>query len=520
MSKARGLLVRMPPGSGKTRRVWASLLRGKKGKERNNEIAHTLILTPNDKLERIWLRELALLTTNPRTENVIREIRAAGRADLRKLLQDNNISEPKFGTFRRHLRYKKFAKYRNLVLDEWHHIPLDVVDKCTAWLDGENAHAWYLGSTHVSKRIYFVSATPVNPVLEEELEQVVDHPKDDDAQRITEAIQRASVVMAAFLGKKVDVHGEFPKTVSRLAMNQITEGKYKWKYPKAGASPSSTSISDAQGLVASILRIEKLSWHQEYAYASGMVKTRSRAKPRRMYALVPRGSSRGSCFGFPYEVTWLVKGRSGNAALWLKDKHPRLAMLIDILCKENVLIRRSDGKLVPTGHKALIFCINQGVALGLARALQRAIEDTGGQIVRTSIRADSELLADEFCLPSTFPILVATEKLSESVDLHTQCKLIVHYQVPWSPLVLFQRVGRLTRLVQKDGRVLVNPGVRVAHVVVPWSVEEERINRVLRRIEMLHDHSLWPAGATVQEVVNALLGGGPSAQLALWRSKR
>ena len=79
--------------------------------------------------------------------------------------------------------------------------------------------------------------------------------------------------------------------------------------------------------------------------------------------------------------------------------------------------------------------------------------------------------------------------------MHWACKLLVQYELAWSPLRLFQRIGRLTR---RKGKVGYNRNVRVAHVVVPGSVEEERVNRLLRRIEFLAEQGLWPTAAAPQ----------------------
>lgn len=67
-------------------------------------------------------------------------------------------------------------------------------------------------------------------------------------------------------------------------------------------------------------------------------------------------------------------------------------------------------------------------------------------------------------------ILVVTDILSGSVDLHHACNLIVHYELPWSPLRLFQRIGRLTRLKTRGNRLMFNRDVRVGHVIIPGSV--------------------------------------------------
>jgi superfamily II DNA or RNA helicase len=46
------------------------------------------------------------------------------------------------------------------------------------------------------------------------------------------------------------------------------------------------------------------------------------------------------------------------------------------------------------------------------------------------------------------PILLATDAASEGLNLHRRCRLVINLDVPWTPLRLEQRVGRVDRLGQ------------------------------------------------------------------------
>ncbi len=43
-------------------------------------------------------------------------------------------------------------------------------------------------------------------------------------------------------------------------------------------------------------------------------------------------------------------------------------------------------------------------------------------------------------------VLITSDRLSESVDLHKSCNVLIHFDLDWSPLRLIQRVGRLWRI--------------------------------------------------------------------------
>ena len=49
-----------------------------------------------------------------------------------------------------------------------------------------------------------------------------------------------------------------------------------------------------------------------------------------------------------------------------------------------------------------------------------------------------------------FPeVLVASSVMAEGVDLHLDCRHVIHHDLDWNPSVLEQRTGRLDRLGSK-----------------------------------------------------------------------
>ncbi|MHB2020758.1 MAG: helicase-related protein, partial [Candidatus Xenobia bacterium] len=51
-----------------------------------------------------------------------------------------------------------------------------------------------------------------------------------------------------------------------------------------------------------------------------------------------------------------------------------------------------------------------------------------------------------FASPFGPDVLVATDELSEGIDLHNSCRLLVHYELDPSPIRTIQRQGRLRRV--------------------------------------------------------------------------
>ena len=55
-------------------------------------------------------------------------------------------------------------------------------------------------------------------------------------------------------------------------------------------------------------------------------------------------------------------------------------------------------------------------------------------------------VAAQFRLPGFPYVLITTDVLKEGEDLHTFCKNIYHYGIPWSPIDMEQRTGRIDRI--------------------------------------------------------------------------
>jgi len=84
------------------------------------------------------------------------------------------------------------------------------------------------------------------------------------------------------------------------------------------------------------------------------------------------------------------------------------------------------------------------------------------------------------------------------------------------PSHLFQiRRPDANHSLQTDKRGnLKYPDVKISHVVIPGSVEEERVNRLMRRIKHLCKEKLWPGDYVEEKLFKGLIGGGASYHLS------
>lgn len=77
-------------------------------------------------------------------------------------------------------------------------------------------------------------------------------------------------------------------------------------------------------------------------------------------------------------------------------------------------------------------------------------------------------------------VLLSSEVGSEGLDMQF-CDVIVNYDLPWNPMVVEQRIGRIDRIGQKSERV------HIFTLVVKNSIEEEIYDRLLSRINIFKE---------------------------------
>ena len=72
-------------------------------------------------------------------------------------------------------------------------------------------------------------------------------------------------------------------------------------------------------------------------------------------------------------------------------------------------------------------------------------------------------------------VLLSSEVGSEGLDMQF-CSSMVNYDLPWNPMVVEQRIGRIDRFGQKS------PIVNISNIIVRNSIQEEIYARLLDRI--------------------------------------
>ena len=93
-------------------------------------------------------------------------------------------------------------------------------------------------------------------------------------------------------------------------------------------------------------------------------------------------------------------------------------------------------------------------------------------------RETRERLTALFSTPFAPDILAASSVMGEGIDLHLECRYVIHHDLDWNPSVLEQRTGRLDRigaLAEKDGKIEVyEPYLAGTHDEKMYKVVKDR----------------------------------------------
>ena len=103
------------------------------------------------------------------------------------------------------------------------------------------------------------------------------------------------------------------------------------------------------------------------------------------------------------------------------------------------------------------------------------VSNAAGEI--ETLRQDRHNAATQFN-QADVRFLVSTEAAGEGIDLQENCSALIHVDLPWNPMRLHQRVGRLSRYGQKDPVDVVsvrNPDTVESRI---WDLLDQKLERI------------------------------------------
>ena len=194
-------------------------------------------------------------------------------------------------------------------------------------------------------------------------------------------------------------------------------------------------------------------------------------------------------------------------------------------------------RLLPPGESVLFFTEYKVTQAVLVDALWREFGENSASFINgdealpavitpsgalKSLR-ESRLAAKDRFNSGAVRFLVSTEAAGEGIDLQERCFRLIHVDLPWNPMRLHQRVGRLNRIGQKavvKVMLFQNPDTVESRI---WALLNEKLERIRRSInavaeepEDLHQLVLGVARPGMLDTVFSTADQVPRAKLEEW----
>jgi superfamily II DNA or RNA helicase len=148
---------------------------------------------------------------------------------------------------------------------------------------------------------------------------------------------------------------------------------------------------------------------------------------------------------FPGEKTMLT--RLCEEAELLAGKDSKLACFLDVL--HNSVLRANSNE------KVLIFTEYRATQDYLISALSSSFGKSRVASINGGLNRDERIAAITL-FEDTAQFLISTEAGGEGINLQKSCHIMFNYDLPWNPMRLIQRIGRLYRYGQKKKVAVFN----------------------------------------------------------------
>lgn len=225
-----------------------------------------------------------------------------------------------------------------------------------------------------------------------------------------------------------------------------------------------------------LIAMQKLASSSFAAIRSALQKRLdSVAKSKRDFELLKKKMAEAESYGSMDEVSSLEEElvAASRKLLLIEDEQPRLRTLLDSVA--NIASESKIERIIEllttqfAGRNVLLFTEYKATQSIVMSAIMREF----GERSVTFINGDNEIAVE---LPSgnTHPLrvqreeaaesfndgkvrfLVSTEAAGEGIDLQDNCFTLIHVDLPWNPMRLHQRVGRLYRYGQRKSVEVLN----------------------------------------------------------------
>jgi superfamily II DNA or RNA helicase len=150
----------------------------------------------------------------------------------------------------------------------------------------------------------------------------------------------------------------------------------------------------------------------------------------------------------------------------VSGKTARLLALVEELREER-----------PDDWRCIVFTTRRATQEAIGAALAEAGVAVG-YISGDSAEANQEAIAALKAAPPRVNVIVSTDAGAEGVNLQA-ANVLVNYDLPWNPMVVEQRIGRVQRLASAHATVVV------VNLVTAGTVEEQVVARLVEKLQLI-----------------------------------
>ncbi|MEL7280003.1 MAG: SNF2-related protein [Pseudomonadota bacterium] len=164
---------------------------------------------------------------------------------------------------------------------------------------------------------------------------------------------------------------------------------------------------------------------------------------------------------------------------------PSLSQAVDAIVKRMPLSAKLDGlrSLIqtlkaenPTGWRLVVFTTRRETQT----TIQAFLEEQGlsvGLINGDSGERNQEVVRGLRADPPKYRVIVSTEAGSEGVNLQA-ANVLVNFDLPWNPMVVEQRIGRVQRLASNHAKV------SIFNIMLTGTFEEYIVGRLMEKLQL------------------------------------
>lgn len=144
------------------------------------------------------------------------------------------------------------------------------------------------------------------------------------------------------------------------------------------------------------------------------------------------------------------------------------------------------------GAKVVLFAYFRGTL----QYLRERFDEMGVRACLLMGGMDKDAVLTEFAVPDGPRLLLASEVASEGIDLQFS-SIVVNYDLPWNPMRIEQRIGRIDRIGQKAERILI------WNIVLADTLDDRVCTRLLDRLNVF-EQALGAAEGILGEQVRSM----------------